>query len=61
MVSFFCLLLIIIYKNEAIDASCFAAPAEVTMTLALLGKLCILASIFVSVLYSIELFPTMVR
>lgn len=53
--------LIKISKDEAIDASCFAAPPEVTMTLALLGKLCILASIFVSVLYSIELFPTVVR
>ncbi|XP_075904668.1 solute carrier family 22 member 13 isoform X4 [Nelusetta ayraudi] len=51
------------------SASCFLslllsmldAPPEITMTLALLGKLCILASIFISVLYSIELFPTMVR
>lgn len=31
------------------------------MSLALLGKLCILASIFISILYSIELFPTAVR
>ncbi|TKS65316.1 Solute carrier family 22 member 13 [Collichthys lucidus] len=31
------------------------------MGLALLGKLCILAAIFISVLYSIELFPTVVR
>uniref|UniRef100_A0A3Q3X5J4 Uncharacterized protein n=1 Tax=Mola mola TaxID=94237 RepID=A0A3Q3X5J4_MOLML len=31
------------------------------MSLALLGKLCMLAAIFTSVLYSIELFPTVVR
>ncbi|XP_072235241.1 solute carrier family 22 member 13 [Leuresthes tenuis] len=31
------------------------------MSLALLGKLCILAAIFISILYSIELFPTGVR
>lgn len=31
------------------------------MSLALLGKLCILASIFISILYCIELFPTVVR
>ncbi|KAM7375571.1 hypothetical protein PAMA_014603 [Pampus argenteus] len=35
-------------------------PALV-MFLALLGKLCILAAIFISTLYSIELFPTVVR
>lgn len=58
---FVCFPLVNFYKNEAIDASSFAAPPAVTMSLALLGKLCILASIFVSVLYSIELFPTMVR
>ncbi|KAI4792017.1 hypothetical protein KUCAC02_033665 [Chaenocephalus aceratus] len=28
------------------------------MSLALLGKLCILAALFISILYSIELFPT---
>lgn len=54
-------LLFKIYQDEAIGACCLAAPPEVPMTLALLGKLCILASIFVSVLYSIELFPTVVR
>lgn len=31
------------------------------MALALLGKLCILAATFISILYSIELFPTVVR
>ncbi|XP_039907661.1 solute carrier family 22 member 6 isoform X1 [Simochromis diagramma] len=31
------------------------------MSLALLGKLCVLAAIFISTLYSIELFPTVVR
>lgn len=31
------------------------------MCLALLGKLCILAAIFITVLYGIELFPTVVR
>lgn len=35
--------------------------AALVMALALLGKLCILAAIFISTLYSIELFPTVVR
>ncbi|XP_062236305.1 si:dkey-190l8.2 isoform X2 [Platichthys flesus] len=34
---------------------------ELVMGLALLGKLCILAAIFISTLYAIELFPTVVR
>lgn len=39
---------------------CAVGPVLV-MSLALLGKLCILAAAFVLVLYSIELFPTAVR
>lgn len=38
-----------------------AGTPMLVMSLALLGKLCILAAIFVSTLYSIELFPTVVR
>ena len=38
-----------------------AAEPMLVMSLALLGKLCILAAIFISILYSIELFPTGVR
>ncbi|XP_068458121.1 si:dkey-190l8.2 isoform X4 [Clinocottus analis] len=39
---------------------CNADPVLV-MSLALLGKLCILGALFISTLYSIELFPTVVR
>ncbi|XP_068165788.1 si:dkey-190l8.2 isoform X2 [Antennarius striatus] len=50
-------------------ASCFLslllsrwnAPPTLVMSLALLGKLCILASVFIFILYGIELFPTVVR
>lgn len=41
--------------------SLFSGEAMLVMTSALLGKLCILAAIFISNLYSIELFPTVVR
>lgn len=39
----------------------YNCEAMLVMTSALLGKLCILAAIFISNLYSIELFPTVVR
>ncbi|KAM9766969.1 solute carrier family 22 member 13 isoform 2-T2 [Menidia menidia] len=39
----------------------YQAEPMLVMSLALLGKLCILAAIFISILYSIELFPTGVR
>lgn len=38
-----------------------AAEPKLVLSLALLGKLCILSAIFIGILYSIELFPTMVR
>ncbi|KAM6893921.1 solute carrier family 22 member 13 [Xenentodon cancila] len=39
----------------------FSGAPVLVMSLALLGKLCILTVIFISVLYSIELFPTVIR
>lgn len=38
-----------------------AAEPKLVLGLALLGKLCILAASFITILYSIELFPTVVR
>ena len=39
---------------------CVDIPALV-MTLAMMGKLCMQITVFVSLLYSIELFPTVIR
>lgn len=41
--------------------SSYNSHPVLVMSLALLGKLCMLAAIFISILYSIELFPTVVR
>ncbi|XP_028998593.1 solute carrier family 22 member 13 [Betta splendens] len=41
--------------------SSYGCEPVLVMSLALMGKLCILAAIFISTLYSIELFPTTVR
>nr|XP_029504628.1 solute carrier family 22 member 13-like [Oncorhynchus nerka] len=42
-------------------ASRFYAVPGLVMTLALVGKLCMQTTVFVSVLYGIELFPTLIR
>ena len=38
-----------------------AAEPKLVLSLALLGKLCVLGAGFITILYSIELFPTVVR
>ncbi|MBN3306959.1 S226A protein, partial [Amia calva] len=51
---------IIYYKCCIFSYFCVDMPALV-LTLALMGKLCMQTTVFVSVLYGIELFPTVIR
>lgn len=47
--------------RQVMDQFSFAAEPKLVLGLALLGKLCILGASFITILYSIELFPTVIR
>lgn len=51
----------ITFKEWEVVVCSSAAEPKLVLGLALLGKLCILGASFITVLYSIELFPTVVR